>query len=148
MREASDLRWTLNLCPPGSPVGPHLELGSALQFRPRHHIRTLRSVTTPNGGVLTGECSLVWVCRYLYWWRNSRRQKRLRNGGTNGGTKHLRTPNRLWEGQKPQSRPKLDPHWPPTAEATFNPCSRPHLTFYPETVWKFDVCFLMSPQVQ
>lgn len=30
----------------------------------------------------------------------------------------------IFERQKPQSRPKLDPHWPTTAEATFNPCSR------------------------
>lgn len=41
MREASDLRRTPNLCRPGSPVASHLELGSALQFRPRHLSLTL-----------------------------------------------------------------------------------------------------------
>lgn len=35
----------------------------------------------------------------------------------------------IFERQKPQSRPKLDPHWATTVEATFNPCSRLHFTF-------------------
>lgn len=129
MWEASDLCRTLNLCRPGSTVAPHLELGSALQFRPRHHILTLTKRDHPLMVLFSLESAVWFGVASICTGDGTRGGRKGCEMGEWTGELNIYRHQTIFERQKPQSRPKLDPHWPTTDEATFNPCSHLHFTF-------------------